>query len=366
MNEETVFRLGLANIQGIGPVTAKKLVTHLGSAKNVFLASKRELISIAQIGTTLASKISQKKDFSAEENQVYRLQKDEVKILFFDDESYPYRLKQQIECPFMIQYLGTDILNYKRIISFVGTRNPTRYGLNQCEKLIEHFKAYDIVVTSGLAFGIDAAAHQAALKHGIPTIAVLGSGIDKIYPPDHLPLAKKIISNGGLISQFNYHSSAEREHFPMRNSIIAALCDALVIIQSDSTGGSMITATLANHFNKDVFALPGNVNERYSQGCHQLILNHKASIFQTAEDIATFMNWETLRPNLSRIQKTFFPELNEDEKIIVTLFEANDTLRFETLAGFLKKTPSKLAALLLQLELKGVIKAEPGNMYSLL
>ena len=366
MTEELIYRCGLSNIHGIGSITAKKLIDHFGSARSLFSASKKELIRVSQIGSSLALKIWDKKDFSLEAKELTTLEKKGIKILFFDDQEYPSRLKNQPDCPFMLQYLGNNILNHPRIISIVGTRNPTRYGVSQCEKIIEELKPYDVIITSGLAYGIDAVAHRAALKSDIPTLAVLGSGIGKIYPSDHIELAQKLTLSGGLLSQFSLNTSAEREHFPMRNSIVAGICDALVVIQSNVTGGSMITAGIANHYHKDVFALPGNVTDKYSQGCHHLIMNFKASIFQNGDDIAKFMNWDNNDLNTGGIQKSFFPDLDEEENLIVNLISNLESVKFDDLAGKIKKSPSKLIATLLQLELKGVIKTEPGNIYTLL
>lgn len=366
MNEEVVFRFALSKINGIGSVIAKKLIEHFGSAKDIFSASKKDLIRVPQIGSSLAVKIWEKKDFNQESKEINLLHKKGIEILFFDHPEYPYRLKNQLDSPFFIQYQGQKILNHPRIVSIVGTRNPTRYGITQCEKIIEDLKPYNVIIISGLAYGIDAIAHRSALKADIPTLAVLGSGIGKIYPSDHLELAQKICFSGGLISQFSYHTSAEREHFPMRNSIVAGICDALIVIQSNISGGSMITAGMANHYYKDVFALPGNVNDKYSQGCHHLIMNFKASIFQTGEDIAKFMNWENPGNFSGGIQKSFFPDLNEEENLIVNLIADSESISFDQLAGKLKKSPSKLVSDLLQLELKGIIRVEPGKIYTLL
>jgi DNA processing protein len=263
----------------------------------------------------------------------------------------------------MLYFKGKANLNAARTVGIVGTRKPTPLGISNCENLVEQLKQFDVQIISGLAFGIDGAAHKASVEHNIQNIGVVAHGLDRIYPAEHKSLAASMMKCGGLISEFPSNTIADKERFPMRNRIIAGLSDALVVVETALSGGSMISADMAFNYNKDVFAYPGRVQDKYSQGCNLLIKRQKAALIENATDLASQMMWDQL-DQTKIVQTAMFTELNENEKIIVSELEKQDT-GIDQLAYILKLTPSEMAALLLEMEFKGLVKSIPGKRYVL-
>ena len=264
----------------------------------------------------------------------------------------------------MLYYKGNANLNANRVIGIVGTRKPTAQGIAACEELVEGLKPYKPLIISGLAYGVDVAAHKKCIDIGVPTIGVLGHGLGRIYPPSHRSIAHQMIENGGLLSEYTSQVGPDREHFPMRNRIVAGLCDALIVVETAARGGSMITAQQANNYNKDVFAIPGRLKDKNSVGCNKLIKEHRANLYESPEDIAYILHWEYAE-NGEPIQKKLFVDLTEKEKVIIDLLQEEDEAGIDKLSFKSKIPNSVLASLLLELEFKGMLKTLPGKRYVL-
>lgn len=361
---ELLYQIALTKIPSVGAVTARNLVSYCGNAQYVFTTSKKELLKIPNVGERIADHILRKEVLQEAEKELQFIEKEQIKTFFYLDKNYPTRLKHYADSPVLLYFKGTSDLNHLRIVGVVGTRQPTPQGLALCEEIIEDLKKYNVLILSGLAYGIDGAAHRKAVELDIPTIGVLGHGFQTIYPPQHRTLAAKMTFNGGLLTEFPSGTQPDRERFPMRNRIIAGLCDALVVIETAIRGGSMITAYMANEYNKDVFAVPGKVKDKLSQGCNHLIKTHKAMLLENAADIAYVMRWEeTDAPKL--IQQQLFVELEPQEKIIVNLLQETTEVGIDRLTYELQLPGSEMASLLLHLEFKGIVKSLPGKRYTL-
>ncbi|MFK7808263.1 MAG: DNA-processing protein DprA [Saprospiraceae bacterium] len=362
MTDEIRYYLGLTRIPKVGAVTAKNLVSYCGGAEAVFKATKRQLLSIPGIGDSIANQISNQKVLKEAEEEMKIAEKNGVQLFTYQSDQYPQRLKNYPDSPVVLQYKGSADLNANRIVAIVGTRKPTDYGRTICEKLVEDLKKYNVVIVSGLAYGIDVTAHKKCVDLDIPTIGVLGSGLDVVYPSLHRKIANQMIENGGLLSEFTHGTAPDREHFPMRNRVVAGMCDALIVVETKRRGGSMITANLANDYNKDVFAFPGRNNDEFSEGCNLLIKSHKAALLDGAKDLAYVMRWES-DAKTKEVQRSLFIELDKDEQELFTLIKANPKIAIDQMTMNLCKTSSEMAALLLKLEFKGLIKSLPGKRY---
>lgn len=352
-------------LPSVGAVTAKSLVSYCGSPKAVFEARKKELMLIPGIGGSTAKAILDQDVFHQAEEEVRFLEQHKVRTLFYLDKDYPARLKHHNDAPAILYYRGTADLNTMRTVGIVGTRKPSPRGVAITEELVDGLKAYGVQTISGLAFGIDVVSHRKSLEVNIPTIGVLGHGLRKIYPSQHYEVAAKMAENGGLLTEYFSFKEPDREHFPMRNRIVAGLCDALIVVESPRKGGSMITAKIANDYNKDVFAFPGRVKDKNAEGCHLLIKSHQAALIESVDDIAYVMRWKEIDAK-KNAQRALFVEFTEDEKIVVDLLRENDEMGIDKLSWNCKLPYSKMASLLLRLEFKGVIKSIPGSQYVLI
>jgi DNA processing protein len=364
MKEDLLYKIAITKIAKVGPVTARNLISYCGGVKAVFGAKKKDLLKIPGIGEFTISNLFDKNVLNDAEKELKYIEKNNVQTLFFLDKNYPQRLKHFQDSPVLMYYKGTVDLNFPRIISIVGTRTPTTAGKAVCEEIVEGLSIYNVLIVSGLAYGVDIVAHQKSLDFKVPTIGVLGHGLSQIYPPKHKKIANQMVENGGLLTEFSSEVSIEREHFPMRNRIIAGMCDALIVIETAQKGGSMISAHMANNYSKDVFAVPGRLKDKFSQGCNHLIKTHKASLIESADDIAYIMRWDKKSNNKS-VQKSLFIELSEKERQIVDLLQNVDDLGIDKLSKITQLNSSKMAELMLDLEFKGIVKTLPGKRYVL-
>lgn len=367
MNPSLLYYIALTSIPNIGNVTAKKLIAYCGNAEQVFSERLSALEKIPGIGSVYAKSILQHKEdaLKTAEDELIFIDKNDITALTVFDADYPKRLVQCEDGPLVIYSKGNMNLNSTKIISIVGTRNATDYGKDFCEKLMEDLAPHQALIVSGLAFGVDVCAHKAAVKNNIPTVGVVAHGLDKLYPSQHKGLANQMLDNGGLLSEFKSGTNPDRENFPKRNRIIAGLADATIVIESSKKGGSLITAELANSYNRDVFALPGRVNDAYSEGCNALIKQNKAHLLQSVKDLEYLMNWE-LKESKNNLQAQLFVELTPDEKVLFGLLQQQDKMPIDSLALTSQFSMSKTAALLLEMEFKNVVKSLPGKMYKVL
>ncbi len=365
MNDNLLYRIGITLIPNIGNVLAKTLIGYCGSAKAVFSASKKELLRIPGIGPAAASAILKQSVLSKAEEEIRFLEKFEIQPLFYLEADYPQRLRHFEDSPVLLFYKGTADLNQARSISVVGTRKPTSYGKKMCELLVHGLQPYQPLIVSGLAYGIDITAHRKCLELGLETVGVLGHGMQRIYPAQHRASAMKMMEHGGILTQFHFTTEPNREHFPMRNKIIAGMCDALVVAETKKQGGSIISAKLANDYHKDVFAFPGRLTDKMSVGCNYLIKTHQAAVIESAEDVAYILNWGQQTANVG-VQKQLFVELSEEEQLIAGelregVQKSVDALSYET-----RMTVGQISSLLLGLEFKGIVKSLPGKIYELI
>ncbi len=365
MNKELIYQIALTQISGIGDVLAKNLVSYCGGVEAVFHQKRANLLRIPGIGGKLADAVLSFNDFSAAEKEVTFIEKHQIKPLFYLDKDYPNRLKQFPESPVMLYYLGNADLNNTKIVGIVGTRKASEYGKNFVDELCVELAETGCLVVSGLAYGIDIQAHRAALKNNLPTVGVMAHGLDRIYPAQHTATAKKMIEQGGLLTEFSSGTSPDATNFPKRNRIVAALCDVVIVVETALKGGAMITAELANYFNKEVMTLPGRTNDLHSQGCNWLIKQNKAAIITQPRDVFEWMNWD-----VSATKKTAQQELplnlSADETAIVNYLRSNARAGIDDLAFALQLDAGLLAFTLLDMEFKGIVRQLPGKYFELI
>lgn len=358
--EEKICQLALSKVVRLGPQTMQRFMTKFKSCSAVFNASFKELTSVSN-DEQILRQILHKETFKDAEKEFAVCQKNKTQILFYTEPEYPQRLNQIKGMPSLLFFTGNFDLNHHRMVSIVGTRTPTREGLELCSALVEGLKAYNANTISGLAYGIDARCHHASLEHEIPTIGVMGQGHHYVYPQEHMPLVQRMQKNlGGTLTEHFSHVEAKREFFPMRNKIVAALCDVLIVVESKTRGGSLITAEFANQYGKDVFAVPGNPKDENSKGCNALIKQHKAHLLESVQDIEYVMRWDK---KTQVVQQKLFPEISIQEREIVDFIGSEKPKHIDEIAAHLSYSSSELAAILLNLELKGIVNSKPGKHY---
>lgn len=362
MDNDLIYKIALTQIPKVGSVTAKNLISYCGGVKEVFSKSKPFLKKIPGIGETLASEIHSYNDFDAIQQEIDFIEQNEIDVHFFLDKSYPYRLKQIPGCPIVLYSKGTSNLNPEKCIAIVGTRKMSPYGKQFTDELIKDLSVYQPTIVSGLAYGVDIQAHKQSLKNDLSTFGVVAHGLDRIYPSLHRPIVQEMIkSNGAVISEYISKTIPNIEHFPMRNRLVAGMVDAVIVIESANKGGSLITAELANQYNRDVMALPGAVNQKYSAGCNHLIKKNKAHLIEGFEYLVELLNWDVkIQKN---IQKPLFHDFTENEQKLFTFIQENDEVgidQLQTKSGFVS---SLLAITLLELEMKNCIVSLPGKRY---
>jgi DNA processing protein len=367
MNSELLHQLALTLVPNIGDVQAKILVNHFGDASSVFKAKKTELGKIEGIGEVRAKSIKEFDDFHLAEQELKFIQKYKIKTLFLTDEDYPKRLLNCYDSPTLLFYKGTADLNTSKVLAIVGTRSNTDYGKQFTEKLVKDLSEQSIVIISGLAHGIDAIAHKAALKNGLPTVGVVGHGLDKIYPTENTSLAKDMVKeDGGLLSEFFSGTKPDKHNFPLRNRIVAGLSDATVVVETNIKGGSMITAKLADAYNRDVFAVPGRTNDKASSGCNHLIKYNKAILLTDAQELLEVLGWTEKKKERVKQQKELFIELSAEEKQIIQLLQEKEMVHIDEINLKSGLSSSAAAAAILNLELQNVVASLPGKMYKLI
>jgi DNA processing protein len=357
-------KIALGLIPRIGDINARKLVSYFGSVEAVFREPYASLIKIPGIGPGLAKYICDRSYLDYADKEAEYVTKNNIRTFFYLDSDYPFRLRQCDDSPVMFFFRGSCDLDSAKILSIVGTRNATQRGRELCAKLIEGLSAghKDLIIVSGLAYGIDIAAHKASLANKLQTIGVLAHGFKTLYPPMHASTAKAMTAHGGLLTDFLSDALPERNNFLKRNRIIAGLSDATLVIESGIKGGALVTADIANSYNRDVFAVPGRPDDQWSAGCNSLIRNNKAFLAETSDDIEYFLDWKPEKAK-SAVQRTLFSDLDDTEKVIFELLMKEGELTIDTICRSLDLPVYKLSAILLQMEFKGLVKCSPGNVY---
>jgi DNA processing protein len=364
MDEHLKYKIAISLLPSIGDILAKRLVSYCGSAEAVFKEKKTILEKIPGIGNFHANAVINHAVFARAEEEITFIEKNNITPVFYLDKEYPKRLTHCEDSPVLLYFKGNCNFNSEKVISIVGTREATEYGKQLCERLISDLAVHQPIIVSGLAYGIDICAHKAALDNGLSTVCGLAHGLDKIYPPLHRSTAEKMLEHGGWLTDFMSNVKPDRENFPRRNRIVAGMSDATIVIESKVGGGSLITADIANSYNRDVFAFPGRVDDECSVGCNNLIKQNKAALIQSAADIVYIMGWEQKKNN-APIQKQLFVELNKEEEVVVNVIKEKTSITIDDLCLICKMPMSKVSGLLLTLEFSGIVKSLPGKMYRL-
>jgi DNA processing protein len=362
------YKIGIGLIPKIGPVLTKRLIAYCGSAEGVFKEKKSRLSKIPGIGERLVDNILNAGNLETADQEVEFITKHNISALFYLDDHYPERLTHCEDAPVILYMKGNTDLNREKVISIVGTRNPTDYGRSLTRELVAQLAASypDTLVVSGLAYGIDICAHKASLKNKLDTVGVLGHGLSLIYPATHRETAKEMIKNGALLTEFLHEAQPDAPNFVKRNRIVAGLADATLVVESGEKGGALITADIANSYNRDVFAFPGKVNDKFSVGCNRLIKTNRAALIEKLEDIEYLMGWQKSSAKGRVVQKELFIALTDDEKRIIDLLKDSTGETIDHLALKADLPVSKISGLLLNLEFKGLVKCLPGRVYQLI
>lgn len=363
-NPQLLYALALQSVPNIGDITAKKLIHHCGNPKAVFKESKTKLSKIEGIGTYTIKYIHESKYLKAAEKELNFIEKESIQALYFKDSNYPFKLKHCIDGPIVLFQKGKIDWENQPVISIVGARKITTYGLAQCEKIIESLSVFNPIIVSGFAYGTDIAAHKAALKYQLQTVGCMDQGLQHTYPKQHLKYRNKIEKQGGFVTDFWSTAPMDPSNFLRRNRLIAGLSEATIVIESAEKGGSLVTAAMAFDYNREVFALPGRMTDSQSQGCLNLIKTKNAHLVSTPADIPYILNW-SLETQKKIVQKKLFVELDSDEKIIYNYLKKEEKTALDVIAIACEMPTSKAAYLLLNLELKGVCRPLPGKEFEL-
>lgn len=368
-SQETLYRMALTRLLGIGIIGAHNLLKAAGSATCLFENRKNLSELIPGIAPHIAAAFDAPETLRICEAELRFAEKNQIQCLTEEDEAYPSRLRECSDAPIVLFYRGNADLNQSHVISMVGTRHATEYGKDLCLQFVRQLQELlpDTLIVSGLAYGIDIHAHRASLQQGLETIGVLAHGLDRIYPAAHRGTAAEMLRQGGLLTEFMSGTNPDRQNFIKRNRIIAGMSDATIVVESAEKGGSLITADIAESYHRDCFAFPGRITDPYSAGCNLLIRTNRASLIQSAEELVEAMNWKetTVRPQA--IQRQLFPELSEEEeKIIECLKMYPDGMQINTLVVQCNIPVNRMASLLFDMEMKGMVRTLAGGMYRLL
>lgn len=358
-------QIALTFLSGIGSRRARIIVGHFNDLDEFFSEKKLNLAKIPGIQPGFVSYKHRMAALLEADKAVQYLERIGAQTVFFTEAGYPRRLKQCPDAPLLLYARGNVDWNPEKVVSIVGTRHASDYGKQLTQDLVAGLASTGVTVISGMAYGIDICAHLAALQHGLPTIGVLGHGLDRLYPSAHVKTAQLMLERGGLVSEFAPGMKPEPAYFPMRNRIVAGMADATVVIESGVKGGSLITANLANDYNRDVFAFPGDVSRPFSSGCLRLIQQDKAHLITDTKDLLRFMNWDAATEQPAA-QRNLFVELSTDEELIVQALNTKKELAIDSIGYLASLTISEVATHLLNLEFKGLVRALPGKRYSLI
>lgn len=361
--DELIAILRLQHIPNIGDITAKKLISHCGSANAIFEDKVHHLLKIGGIGALILKELHHTSHLEAATAEYSYINENSIEYTYFEDKHYPRHLKHCIDAPMLMFKSGNIDLEEKRMISIVGTRNITSYGSAFCEELIQDLAFLNPVIVSGFAYGVDICAQKLAIKHNLQTIGCLAHGLNQMYPKIHSKYISSVEKNGGFFTEFWSTSNPDRENFLKRNRIIAGLSEATIVIESAERGGSLVTADIANSYNRDVFALPGRVQDKYSLGCNNLLKQQKAHMITSAADIIYLMGWEIEEKKSKIVQKQLFIELDEIEKTIYSYLQKEGKQLLDSIALDCQLPVFKVSSTLLNMEMKGVIRPLPGKLF---
>ena len=363
MNNHLLYEIALTLVPGIGDVNGKKLVAYCGGAEAVFCEKKKTLSKIPGIGEKTIESIMSQNVLSCAERELDFTEKHGIRVLYYLNSDYPKRLQHCYDSPMILYCKGHTDFNVDKVVGIVGTRNVTDYGKIMTDKIVSELLDDDVLVVSGLAYGVDTCAHNASVKNGLKTAAVLAHGLHTIYPPVNRNLAKKMLECGGcLLTEQLSGVDPDKENFPKRNRIVAGMVDCLIVVESASKGGALITAEIANAYDREVFAVPGRIGDVYSAGCNNIIKDNKANILLDVSDLRSIMRWDESKKVVAK-QMRLFREFNDEEKLVMKLFEESDVVYLDKIITETLLSPTKIASILLSLEFDGILTALPGKRY---
>lgn len=366
---ESLHILALSLTPGVGSVTCRHLISYCGGPQNVFSTDLKKLLKVPGVGEKLARSIRSGESMALAEQQLASCRQQGVELIDYLHPAYPQRLKSLFDAPVLLYTKGVPSFNHKRVVGIVGTRGITDYGRAVTETIIKELIPYSPLVVSGLAYGVDIVAHRACLKHQLPTVGVMASGVDIIYPASHARTAAEMLAQGALVSENPLGAKPDFMRFPARNRIIAGMSDVVIVVESAKKGGSLITVEYAQNYHREVYAVPGSLFSEYSAGCNQLIKDNKAAVFTSVEEMAEALGWTTDQEQEGKASSDVLPlhfeGFSPDEaQILATLRKAGD-LQIDELSWHTGIYVSKLATLLLNLEFQGMVRSLPGKKYSL-
>ena len=364
--EELVHILALHHVPRIGDITAKKLITTCGSAKAVFTEKGDNLLKIEGIGALIIEGLLDSTHLKAATEELKFINEQRINVIYFQEEEYPVLLKHCIDSPLLLFQVGQIDFCNRPVISIVGTRNVTSYGVTFCENLIAQLTPYDPIIVSGFAYGIDITAHKSAIKHGLQTVGCLAHGLNQIYPKAHKRYMSQVERNGGFLTDFWSTDTFDRNNFLKRNRIIAGISQATIVIESAEKGGSLVTADIANSYNRDVFAVPGRANDLQSVGCNNLIKTQQAHLLSHPLDIPYILNWKLEQFENNSHQKKHFEDLNEDEIRVFNYLKTHSKQVMDVIALECQIPSYRLAGILLNMELKALVRPLPGKQFELI
>ena len=363
MNNHLLYEIALTLVPGIGYVNGKKLVAYCGGAEAVFCEKKKTLSRIPGIGEKTIESIMSQNVLSRAERELDFTEKHGIRVLYYLNSDYPKRLQHCYDSPMILYCKGHTDFNVDKVVGIVGTRNVTDYGKIMTDRIVSELLDDDVLVVSGLAYGVDTCAHNASVKNGLKTAAVLAHGLHTIYPPVNRNLAKKMLEYGGcLLTEQLSGVDPDKENFPKRNRIVAGMVDCLIVVESASKGGALITAEIANAYDREVFAVPGRIGDVYSAGCNNIIKDNKANILLDVSDLRSIMRWDESKKVVAK-QMRLFREFNDEEKLVMKLFEESDVVYLDKIITETLLSPTKIASILLSLEFDGILTALPGKRY---
>jgi DNA processing protein len=363
---DLLYTLALQHVPNIGDITAKRLINHCGNAEAVLKEKKQNLLKIDGIGSVILGDLFETIHLKEAEKEMEFIKNNQIKVSYYKNKDYPEKLKHCIDAPILLFQTGNINLEQQHIISIVGTRKITTNGIAFCEDLVEKLAVYNPVIISGYAYGTDITAHKAAIKHNLQTIGCLAHGLNTIYPNVHKKYMVDMEKNGGFFTDFWSSDTFDRNNFLKRNRVIAGLSEATIVIESAEKGGSLVTADIASSYNRDVFAVPGRTTDLQSIGCNNLIKHQKAHMLTTPFDVPYILNWKLEDKTKPVIQKQLFVELDNTEKVIYNYLKENDKQQLDFIAINCNLPIYKVASVLLNMELKGVIRPLPGKLFEIL
>jgi DNA processing protein len=364
---DKLYQIALTLIPKIGDVLVRQLISYCGSAEQAFKTPVAKLLKIPNIGQVIAKNMQDKSVLENAWKIIQEADKQEVELLFYTDINYPNRLKQLYDSPVLMYYKGKADLNTQRTVAIVGTRQSTEYGKQTTEHIIQELSQYNPLIVSGLAYGIDIVAHKACLKNNVPTIGVMASGIDLIYPYQHKNTSISMQEMGGILTEQSFGAQPDPRFFPQRNRIIAGMADVTIVVEAAVKGGALITAEYANNYHREVFAVPGQIGKSFSEGCNKIIKENKAQIFTSIKDVIEAMNWD-MEGNENKQNQTKaidFSNFTEEESAVMSLLHNHEEMHIDDLAWKAQIHVAKLSSLLLNLEFQGFIKSLVGKKYKI-